>query len=313
MTTPPPGSSTPLIAPTPEEAQALLDAKNDEEIRLLAAQMQKAGALGFDPSTHVKGTITAINYSQAPPTVSILISGDTTTVVDDVRIMNNFTPVVGQTVDIRKQGPDVVITAATASVGGTAVPAGSGWVRATLTNGTHGAANQGHVYYRLIMDHGSWKMQWRGGWNVSGTVMIDAANALDSQFCPADTDRTLIAARNTAGGAVGVHITFTSDGRVVMSGHNTTPLSATVSGDITFASLGGNGFTSLGGSHSHGYTDSYGAAGEFFFSSSTGSSGSHDHSFSFSASHDHGFLGGAHTHSVNSPSWVSFNGLEYFL
>ncbi|MER7596288.1 hypothetical protein [Streptomyces hydrogenans] len=295
--------STPLLTPTDAEKKALLDARNEEEIRLLVAQMQKAGALGFDPSTHVKGVITAVSYASSPPTVSLQISGDTTTTITGVRIMNNFTPVTGQTVDIRKQGADIVITGHTADVSGTARgQVGSGWIKATLTNGSHNGNSNGDVYYRLKLDDGSWKVQWQGGWAPEGSsIMIDSGQALPERFWPKAL-RSVPAARQVST-ATSVVFDFHTDGRVVLTGHTYSTSASTVSGDVSFVSIGGSGFTSVNGSHTH--IDGGGFA--------TTTSGGHDHSVNIGASHDHGFYGGAHTHTAFWPAWVSLNGVEYFL
>lgn len=295
MTTP---TSRSVAAPTLAETQALNNARQDDEVRALVQQMQTLGAMAYGSSRHIKGVVTAINYTTSPPTVSINIQGETSVTVDGVRIMNNYSPVVGQTVDIRKQGADIVITGHTADVSGTSVGnAGSGWILAQLTNGAHNGNSNGDIYYRLVLDHGSWKMQWQGAWSVSGTAMIDAADALPAEYRPT-RHRSVVAGR-TVTNASAIVWDFHTDGRVTLTGSNATPASAVVSGDVTFVDPGG--FTSFSSTHQH--MDGSGFMTSF--------DGSHDHSVS--AGHDHGFLGGGHTHTVASPSWASLNGVEYFL
>ncbi|MFF5973750.1 hypothetical protein ACFY7C_19695 [Streptomyces sp. NPDC012769] len=287
------------VAPTVSEAVALNNAAADDEIRALVQMMEKQSSLGFDPSTHIKGVITAINYTTAPPTVSVQISGDTTTTISDVHLMSNYSPVVGHTVDIRKQGPDIVVTAHTADASGKVVTGGAnGWVKADLTNGSHNGNDQGDVYYRVILDHGTWKMQWRGGWGVSGTFMIDTADALPTEYRP-QSQRNILVARQWTTGAVAAQLQFTTDGRVQLVANTQSTLSATSSGDVQYASV--SGFTSVSSSHNH--LDGSGFPTSF--------DGSHDHSFG--ASHDHGFSGGAHSHSVTTPTWISLHGVEYFI
>lgn len=297
MTTPPPESSTPLIAPTLAETRALNDSYSEDEIRALAQQLRKSGELGFDPTTLIKGTITAISYSSSPPTVSINVSGDTTTAIAGVRILNDYTPVVGQTVLVHKQGADIVVLGHIADVGGYSITSlGNGWIKATLSSGSHNGNSNGDICYRLILDHGSWKMQWRGGWNVSGTEMIGSGNALATQYRPKGL-RSVTAGRTMSSGS-SITWDFHTDGRVVMTGGNVSPNSSSVSGDVGYTSYGSS--TGSVGSHSHAITGG-----------STGFAGSHSHGFS--ASHDHAFYGGSHSHSVSSPSWASLNGVEYFL
>lgn len=299
MTTPPPEQSIPLVSPTPEETAALNRTSTDEELRALAQQLKKSGQLGFDPMTMVKGTVTAFDFSGSPPTLTINVSGDTTTEITNVVLLNNYSPQVGHTVLVAKQGADIVVLGHIAELGAYTVNGGAGgWVRADISNGTHGGNGNGDIYYRRILDHGSWKMQWRGGWNVSGTFIIDTGKALGSDFRPS-SKRSVLAARQ-AEDALSVQIDFHSDGRVQMVGANTTANSANVSGDV-FSFSGSTGGTSVGGTTggaSAGTAHSHGWGG-----------GSHGHGMS----HDHGFSGGSHSHSVNTPTWVSLNGVEYFL
>jgi hypothetical protein len=299
MTTPPPEQAPPLVAPTAEETAALNRATVDEELRALAQQLRKSGQLPFDPMTLVKGTVTAYDFGGSPPTVTINISGDSSTEITSVALLNNYSPQVGHTVLIAKQGADIVVLGHIADLGAYTVNGGAGgWVRADLSNGSHGGNGNGDIYYRRILDHGSWKMQWRGGWNVSGTFIIDTSKALGSDFRPS-SKRSVLAARQVED-ALSVQIDFHSDGRVQMVGANTTANSASVSGDV-FSFSGSTGGVSIGGTTggaSAGTAHSHGWGG-----------GSHGHGMG----HDHGFSGGSHSHSVNTPTWLSFNGVEYFL
>ena len=99
---------------TPEE-QAALDAAQEKQIRELASQITQMAKLGFDPMTVRKGVVAAVADTTTPPTVSINISGDTTTLVSQVRTLNNYTPVVGQTVLIGKQGTEIFLLGAISS------------------------------------------------------------------------------------------------------------------------------------------------------------------------------------------------------
>jgi hypothetical protein len=281
---------------TPEEL-AIQEAEVQAQLAELSKAMQKmardAAAGGFEIR---KGEIAAISDTTSPPTCSINISGDTATLINGVAIMQSYAPQIGQTCLVAKQGADVFLLGAISATSPFGVSTTSnGWQQATLTNGSHGGNSNGNIYYRRINDHGSWKMQWRGGWTVSGVMMIDTANALDSDFRPG-SKRSLLTARQIQTGATAAQFDFHSDGRVELVGGETVP---TISG-----STGSGGSFSVG-SHSHGFYDTYGASGEFFATDSTFSDGS--------------FSVGSHTHSVsavndvNAPSWVSLNGLEYFL
>ncbi len=284
-----------------EEARALSNAFSEGEIRALAQQLEKSSSLGFDPMTLVKGTVTAVDFAGSPPTVSIQISGDTTTTVSNVRVLDSYSPQVGHTVLIAKQGADILIIGHVADLAANTAAGGAGsWTKATLTAGSHNGDSQGDVFYRRILDNGSWKMQWRGAWTVSGTFMINTGQALPVGWRPAQK-RTVAVARNTSGGAATAQMTFHTDGRVELTGGTTAANSSTISGDVGFTSSGGS-TGSADTSHNH-IGDSGGVTGVTFQA----------HSHSVSAGHDHGFFGGSHTHTVSSPSWVSLNGVEYFI
>lgn len=271
---------------TPEESAA-----QERELRELAAMISKMGKLDFDPMTVRKGVVASVNDFADPPTVSINISGDTNTLVSQVRTLNNYTPVVGQTVLVAKQGTEIFLLGSIASINPRsttdATLTGNGWIKADLSNGSHGSGEHA-VHYRRVLDHGSWKMQWRGLWNTSGsTTMIDSGDALDPNYRPTSY-RAVVCARQSAG-AVTIRLDFNANGTVeVLTG---TP-------GISSTSMGtSSANTSSTVSHSHG--------GEVSTSTITHNDGSHSHSVN---SHSHGGLV-----LIDYPSWISLNGVEYFL
>lgn len=276
---------------TPEEAAALAEKELAVEIRALAMELEKR--MGSGESPFVKGIITAIANTASPPTISMNISGDTVTTISNVRMLNNYSPQVGHTVLVLKQGPDILVMGHIAEQSAFTVSnSAGGWVRATLAAGSHGGNSNGDVYYRRILDHGSWKMQWRGGWNVSGTTIV---SGLATEYRPSSR-RSVMAARS-ASGLNDVKLDFETNGSVLMVGANTGTQSASSTGDVVSNSGSTNSVdpvdnTTTVSSHSHGVV------------------GSHSHSVN---SHDHGFSGGSHSHSTSSPTWVSLNGVEYFL
>lgn len=264
---------------TPEE-QAALDAAQEKQIRDLAQQITQMTKLGFDPLTIRKGVVAAVNDASNPPTVSINLSGDTTTLVAEVRTLNNYTPVVNQTVLVAKQGTEIFLLGSIASVNPNGNPVNqetsTGWIKATLTNGSHNGNTNGDIYYRRILDHGTWKMQWRGGWIPSGSVMlIDTANALDPDFRP-PSKRTVLAARETQTGAIACQFDFHTNGTVAMVG-STYSTQLVDPPDYTDTRLSG-------------------------YLSQAGSDLGHSHNVL--ASHDH---------TASAPAWVSLSGIEYFL
>ena len=234
MTTPPPESTPALVAPTVEETRAISNAFSEEEIRNLAQLIAKSGALGFDPTTIVKGVVTAVDFAGSPPTVSIQISGESTVTINSVSLLNNYSPQAGHTVLIAKQGANIVVLGHIADVGGlSAGDASDDWQLATLSVGTHGANNNGDICFRRVMDHGSWKMQWRGGWAppASGEFMIDAGQALPEEYRPTGL-RSVLAARQFSTGAMACQVDFTSDGRVRVTGMTGATSSASSGGDV---------------------------------------------------------------------------------
>lgn len=269
---------------TPEE-QAALDAAQEKQLRELAAQITQMSKLGFDPMTIRKGTVVSVADTATPPTVSLNISGSEDVLVSEVRTLNNYTPLVGQTVLIGKQGSEIFILGAIASINpklaSSITAPENGWIKATISNGS-GA----DVYYRRVLDHGSWKMQWRGTWTTGGsTEMISSGDALDPDYRPA-SGRSLSTAREATDMNT-CRIDFASDGTVRIW-HSTPD-----------ASTGSAGSFSVG-SHNHSHRDYYSATE--FIDTATGSSG--------------GFSVGNHSHSASItivfPSWVSLN-CEYFL
>ncbi len=299
---------------TPEE-QAALDAAQEKEIRDLAAQITQMAKLGFDPMTIRKATIASVNDTSSPPTVGINISGDNETLVSQVRTLNNYTPLMGQTVLLAKQGTEIFIFGAIAANNPASVnnETDNGWKRASLAAGSHGGNGNGDIYYRRVLDHGAWKMQWRGGWNASGTTIV---TGLDPDYRPSSL-RSLAAARNSNGLSTTLKVDFGTDGSVTLAGSSLTAnldINASAPGgytsfvsshshgvSVSTSGSGGTGGASAGTAHTHGVSVSTSGSG------STSSNGGHDHSISVN-SHFHGG-----TVSTDSPTWVSLNGLEYFL
>lgn len=281
---------------TPEE-QVAHDAEVEKQLRDLATQIAQMTKLGYDPTTLRKAVVVAVNDFASPPTVSLNISGDANTVVSDVRSLNNYTPLVGQTVLLAKQGAEIFILGSIASVNPRSAQASSeednGWTKATLSSGSHGG-NDNDVYYRRILDHGSWKMQWRGVWNPSGsTTMIGSGDALDPNYRPASY-KAISLARNSDG-AVTIRMDFNADGTVAYLTGTPTISPSTVSlGGTTNGPNVGHHHYAPGHTSADGYSD-YDTPG-------------HGHGWSDSASHSHGgFV------VIGAPSWISLNGVEYFL
>jgi hypothetical protein len=322
-------------------AAAAADAAQMDAIRELAAEIAKQAVLDFDPATIRKGVITAIADTSAPPTISVQISGDTTTTIDGIRYIDSYAPVVGDTALIIKQGTDLValgrIAAAFSATAWTTVTLGAGW--------THGGNGNGNVRYRKVWDNGSPKMQWRGAaTRSSGTAAV--STPLATGYRPLSRV-SVLAARSAVGGANDVKLDFDTDGTVNMVGGTTAPTGGTTGnttpGDSTHShgqhehiisesthSHGSHehvipGSTAGVNSHSHSGTvpnvdhqhPTHSHSGTTNVTTPNDSTHSHSGTTNMTTPNDSTHNHGSHNHSVNStvddPPWVSFQGIEYFL
>lgn len=125
----------------------------DQQLRELATTMQgllqKAVARGFAIR---KAVITSVNALSTPPSVELNISGDTESPVDQVRMVNNLNPQVGQTVLQAKQGSEIFLLGAIAASSSKAVgPVDTDWKRA-LAAGPYNGNSNGDIYYRRVLE-----------------------------------------------------------------------------------------------------------------------------------------------------------------
>lgn len=345
-----PGDAVPQSPPVvPEEAAAQDQAADQQSaesaqldaIRELATEIAKQAVLDFDPATIRKGTVTAIADTSAPPTLSVQISGDTTTTIDGVRYVDSYKPATGDVALIIKQGTDLVALGTIA-----ANYSATGWTTVTLAAGwSHGGNGGGNVRYRRVWDNGSPKMQWRGmASRSSGTVAV--STPLASGYRPL-ARVSIDVARTATGGSNVVKLDFESDGTVNMVGGQTAPNSGTTGSTTPNDSTHSHGQHEHGiddsthqhGSHSHGIPNN-----DHFHSGTTTVVSGHEHGIP-TTSHAHGGTTdgndagpsthshsgttqmttpsdsthnhGSHNHSFNptvdDPTWISFEGIEYFL
>ncbi len=345
-----PDESVPPQPPVVPEEAAAQDAAQQAEsaaaaqlsaIRELAGEIAKQAVLDFDPATIRKGTVTAIADTASPPTLSVQISGDTTTTIVGVRYMDSYTPVVGDTALIIKQGTDLC------ALGKIALNyTATGWTTVTLGAGfTHNGNGGGAVRYRRVWDNGSPKMQWRGvAGRSSGTTAVSIP--LASGFRPQNLV-PLVVARTVVGGSNAVKLDFRTDGTVEVIGGTTAPDAGTTGGTTP------NDVTHTHGQHEHDIAVSahtHGSHEHVISNSNAGNSGhthggavplsehahpNHNHSGTTNvetpaeSTHFHGGTTGArtpdgsshnhgsHNHSFNptvdDPTWISFEGIEYFV
>lgn len=289
--------------PTPEEAAAAQEAANAaaaaaaqaESVRALATEIQNQIVSDIDPCTQVKGVITASAATGTPPTVSLTLSGSTT-VIDGVRYLDSYSPVVGDTVEILKQVSSIVVLGQLNNT--PPAPASNGW------------QTSGGVSYRKVLDNGDFKVQFKGSFTVSGTSLF----TMGSDYFPSVT-RTFTAGRN--GKATSVLVQVSTSGAVTLVGGTQTLGTTDPGGNGANATglntgMGGNGANATGlntgsggnGANATGLSTGSGGHGANATGLNTGgasagtahvhSMNNHGHSID-SHSHD---LGG-HGHSIN--------------
>ncbi|MGW6257614.1 hypothetical protein [Streptomyces sp. NPDC055085] len=262
---------------------------NADGVRDLAAAVNRSQRKRMDPLfpvTFGSGTISIVNTG-LPVTIDVFVDGNPV-VTPGVAVLENFTPVVGDTVIIAKQ--DNQYTAL-----GHLSESDAGWQTLSLGSGfSHNGNSNGNVQYRRVLDHGAWKMQWQGGLAISGSPTNIEGTALASMYRPS-AKRSIEVARDVFGGSTMVcQIDFQSDGTLDLI----TSLSVGNSG-------GGNDTTSASP-----FTDSVDPIDSTTTDSghSHGVTGSHSHTVN---AHWHNIQ--THTHSVDYPDWISLHKVEYFL
>jgi hypothetical protein len=257
----------------------------DEEIRQLAR------ALGVHEQTAMsarKATVDTVSLGDAStaPTVQVSLGG---VLIPGVRLAASYTPVVGDTVLLLKQGNEFFAAFKIAATGSKSDEDAGGWITASLDS-SHAVNGSQTVMYRRINDHGSWKMQWKGtiDYGSGDTNLLSAA--LATEYRPS-VARQCVVARSVTGGGPGVaRIDFSTTGTAVFFG---------LSYSIDLGNSGSGGVSN----HTHGGSTD-------FADPPDGLANSHAHgipSSDLSHSHDLG------TADITEPPWISLDGVEYFL
>lgn len=256
----------------------------DDEVRQLAAALAPEDVTAM--SGH-KADVTAVDLGDAStrPSITIDLGGVS---IPGVAIAANYTPAVGDTVVLAKQGNSYVALFRIAALGSKSSEDEGGWQEAPL-NAAHSHNGGQTVMYRRINDHGSWKMQWKGVVDYgAGTTSLLSAG-LSSEYRPSVT-RQCTVARSVTGGESTARIDFGTDGTVTFWGLSR-------SNDMGNSAYGGVSNHNHGGS-----TD--------FADPPDGLANSHAHgipSSDLTHLHDLGTL------DITEPPWVSLDGCEYFL
>jgi hypothetical protein len=322
MSSPQPAPETPNAPSNPvvtaNQAAGSIASELSDQTRTLAMALLNPDQVGAEV---LKGVVTAVDLTVSPPVCSMHLSGDETVVISDVRFMDSYTPTIDDTVLVVKQGPDLFALGTIATNAGT--PSDQGWVAPTLSSGIT-TESLDPVMYRVIVDHGSRKVQLRGSVNIAATQT--ALWTMPTGFRPLLNKRPIIVARDHLGGSNVAQLIVNADGTMVLEGETTGV--ASVNGTSGGASDATTGTSSIGvtvnstafsttgsdGTHRHWHaTDWHPDINDF-----TDYNGTHQHTV---GAHGHGMAHThehVHTHTVTStavahPDWLSFNGIEYFL
>lgn len=316
MSAPIPGPDTPQGPSSMQDGNAAGAAQSQQtdQVRSLATALASVDSA----SAHVlKGTVTAVDsivFSNVPHTVTVTMSGDTTSIAG-VRFLNSYSPLVGDTVLMVKQGSDLFVLGQMS----VALPSAAGWTQPTLGTGfTHDGNDP--IQYRVVYDNGSPKVQLRGGATQSGSNTT--IFTMPAEFRPLTNKTPILIARDTAGGSNVAQLVVNSSGTMVLTGPTVGVKASSgsqtgVGGGSAVTGNPSGSTTSSSGSQGESGTTTSGSTTNMINDGSGNNFASHVH---FGNSHTHTLVhthvGGAHQHpldAVTHPTSVSLNGVEYFL
>lgn len=287
-------------------AKAAAEAAQRDQVRSLAITLSQKDTASCQL---VKGVVTAV----ASLTLSAQIGGDTSTTVDGIRYFDSYSPVVGDTVQILKQGSDLV---ALGQVNDSSTGTANGWVQPTLGSGfTHSADP---VQYRLLVDAGEPTIQLRGSMTHTGTNT--ALWTMPVGFRPASNRVLLIPRDNTQSNVA--QLLVNADGTMVLGGP-TTGVAASSGGptgartnvdpgtaNTSSVTPGNTGSTDV--NHTHFSSDGPNPATPSSWTTQINTGFTlHSHT---SAAHNH--VGGVHQHALDlvaHPTALWVHGIRYIL
>jgi hypothetical protein len=263
----------------------------------------------------IKGIVTAVALTGSPPTITVQVSGDTSVDIPGVRFIDSYSPVVGDTVMMLKQGSEFF---GLGQMNDTGAGTANGWTIATLNTGfTHHGNSNGQYEFRVVVDNGDRKLQMRGSVALTNTTAT-AICTLPVGMRPT-TKRSLLVARDVQGGSNVAQIDINTDGTVVLVGAKTAPTGGAASDPTTGTSSIGvtvNSFvlnTSTHSGHTHWLSDWLGGPPRDFTPDPGNGAHSHTvpaHGHGMAHTHEHPHT---HTNTVAHPTWLSFNGVELYL
>lgn len=310
MTTPGPDPTTPQGNPGPnQDAQAAASAaaQQHQQARDLATAIQQVNK--NDPGMLEKGVVTAVVNPGTPPTISVQLGGDTSTTIGNVRFMDSYSPVVGDTVVLAKQDGGLL---ALGQVADASTVTENGWTAPTLGGGFT-TFSFDPVLYRMIVDNGSNKIQMRGRVDITGTP--SALWTMPAGMRPLFDMAPILIAREFGGGSHVAIIDVKATGAIVLSGGTVGVKDV----DVDSGGSGTSGGTAMGTldaniQHTHFSSDGPNPATPSSWTTGL-NTGSQVH-FHNANSHSHSTPSHSHTNTltpVTFPTFISFNGVEYFL
>lgn len=144
-----------------------------DPVAQLAAQLATATTAATPQPTVVQGVIVSWQNTATPPTVTITLSGDTTQ-IPGIQYVTQYTPVVGDVVQIIKQNGSLLVmgtlTAGAAS--------GQGWNTTSISG----------ISYRLNTDNGTQYVEFMGNGTATGSTLF----TLPAGFRPSGTRETVL-------------------------------------------------------------------------------------------------------------------------
>lgn len=262
----------------------------------------------------IKGTVTVVELTGSPPTITIQVSGDTSVDIPGVRFIDSYSPVIGDTVLLVKQGSEIFALGQMNST--TTAPSENGWVTPSLGSGVT-AHSIDPVRYRVVVRDGDRVVQLRGGVALSGTQT--ALWTMPADVRPVVNLLPLLCARNPDGGSNVAQLQVNANGTMVLAGATVSPsggqpsnaTTGTSSIGVTVNSTVFN--TSTHSGHRHWLSDWLGGPPKDFTPDPENGAhshtvGAHGHGMAHTHEHPH-----THTNTVAHPTWLSFNGIEYVL
>lgn len=210
---------------TQAQKDASEEAARAEAIRSLAKTL---GGPEIDcGSKLVKGVITAYTY----PYLSAQLGGDTSTTITNIRHLEAYSPVVGDTAHFLVQGSDVL---ALGRLNTTTGASGlNGWTQPTLATGFTHSIGLDPVQWRVVNDHGDLVLQLRGSCTMSGVTY--SSNLATVFTLPAGSrvaaPKSVIVPRDAGG--VALKVNFLTSGVVQIDNLAGVLTSATQHGNLT--------------------------------------------------------------------------------